>query len=48
MHQDIGDSITEHERLRETLIKLNPRDCVDWDGSDFKKHFNDPDSSSSW
>lgn len=32
----LGDQIEEHERLKEILIKLNPRDYVDWDDVDFK------------
>lgn len=44
-----GATIEKHERLKEVLMRLNPRDYLDWDVSDFdiNKRFDDPDSSSS-
>lgn len=41
-----GDKIREHEMLKEVLMRLNPRDYVDWEGLDFFRKFYDPERSS--
>lgn len=47
LNNNLGDLILQHEQLKEVLKRLNPRDYLDWDGSDFQKSFDDPESSSS-
>ena len=43
----LGKKIEEHERLKEVYKRLSPRDYLDWDGLDFFRKFDDPNSSSS-
>lgn len=42
-----GKIIAAHEQLKEVMIRLNPRDYLDWDGFDFHKSFDDPARSGS-
>lgn len=47
LHFYLGDLIEEHEKLKDVLMRLNPRDYVDWDSVE-QKIFESSSSSWNW